>query len=113
MLGQAARHDSPPRHGWQCRRRPPGRVGLPGWVAVDVEDINRAVRATRGVRRRPVGQQADDVRARTPFWKLGDLIYPHLDELAQLESLDNGKPYAVARAADVPLSADMFHYMTG
>ena len=76
-------------------------------------DINRAVPATRGVRRRPVGQQADDVRARTPFWKIGDLIYPHLDELAQLESLDNGKPYAVARAADVPLSADMFHYMTG
>lgn len=113
MLGQAARHDSPPRHGWQCRGRPPGRVGLPGWVAVDVEDINRAVRATRGVRRRPVGQQADDVRARTPFWKIGDLIYPRLDELAQLESLDNGKPYAVARAADVPLSADMFHYMTG
>jgi phenylacetaldehyde dehydrogenase len=60
-----------------------------------------------------VGQQADDVRARTPFWKIGDLIYPRLDELAQLESLDNGKPYAVARAADVPLSADMFHYMTG
>jgi phenylacetaldehyde dehydrogenase len=37
----------------------------------------------------------------------------HLDELAQLESLDNGKPFAVARVADVPLSADMFHYMSG
>ena len=37
----------------------------------------------------------------------------HVDELAEIESLDNGKPRAVARAADVPLAADMFHYMAG
>ena len=37
----------------------------------------------------------------------------HLDELAQLESLDNGKPFAVAQAADVPLAADLFQYMAG
>ena len=29
------------------------------------------------------------------------------------ESLDNGKPFAVAQAADVPLAADLFHYMAG
>ena len=45
--------------------------------------------------------------------RIGDQILAHLDELAQLESLDNGKPFAVARAADVPLAADMFHYMAG
>jgi acyl-CoA reductase-like NAD-dependent aldehyde dehydrogenase len=28
----------------------------------------------------------------------------HADELAKLESLDNGKPYAIAKAADVALS---------
>jgi phenylacetaldehyde dehydrogenase len=47
------------------------------------------------------------------IWRIGDLILEHLDELAQLESLDNGKPFAVARAADVTLAADMFHYMAG
>jgi phenylacetaldehyde dehydrogenase len=47
------------------------------------------------------------------IWKIGDLILDHLEELAQLESLDNGKPISVARVADVPLSADMFHYMAG
>jgi phenylacetaldehyde dehydrogenase len=47
------------------------------------------------------------------LWSIGDLILEHSEELAQIESLDNGKPVAVARAADVPLSADMFHYMTG
>src|SRR5262249_30822661 len=29
------------------------------------------------------------------------------------ESLDNGKPVAVARVADVPLAADLFRYMAG
>ena len=47
------------------------------------------------------------------IWKIGDLILEHADELAQLESLDNGKPFAVARAADIPLAADLFHYMAG
>ena len=30
-----------------------------------------------------------------------------------LETLDNGKPLAVAKAADVALAADLFHYMSG
>ncbi len=37
----------------------------------------------------------------------------HLEELAELESIDNGKPLAVARVADVPLAIDMFRYMGG
>jgi len=38
--------------------------------------------------------------------KLADvLIEKHADELAQLEALDNGKPYHVARAADLPLTS--------
>lgn len=40
------------------------------------------------------------------LFKLADLIEQNADELAALESLDNGKPYAVARAADVMLSAN-------
>ena len=47
------------------------------------------------------------------IWRIGDLIEEHADEFAQLESLDNGKPLAVARAADVPLAADLFRYMAG
>jgi phenylacetaldehyde dehydrogenase len=30
-----------------------------------------------------------------------------------LETLDNGKPLAIAKAADVTLAADLFHYMSG
>lgn len=47
------------------------------------------------------------------IWKLGDLLEQNLEEFAELESLDNGKPLTVARAADVPLAVDMFRYMAG
>jgi phenylacetaldehyde dehydrogenase len=47
------------------------------------------------------------------LWKLADLIERDLEELVELESIDNGKPYAVARVADLPLAVDMFRYMGG
>ena len=47
------------------------------------------------------------------IWKLADLIEAKTEEFAQLESLDNGKPLAVARAADVPLTVDHFRYYAG
>ncbi len=47
------------------------------------------------------------------IWRVGELIEEHADEFATLEALDNGKPFEVARQADVPLSADLFRYMAG
>jgi phenylacetaldehyde dehydrogenase len=79
----------------------------------EAEDINRAVKAARrAFDQGPWGRMTTSERGRI-IWRIGDLILEHLDELAQLESLDNGKPFAVARAADVPLAADLFHYMAG
>ncbi len=76
----------------------------------DAEDINRAVRAARAAFDGPWSQMTPSDRGRI-IWRIGDLILEHAEELAQLESLDNGKPYAVALGADVPLAADLFHYM--
>ena len=77
------------------------------------EDIDRAVRAARrAFEEGPWGRMTPSERGRI-IWRIGDLILAHTDELAQLESLDNGKPFAVAQAADVPMSADLFHYMAG
>jgi phenylacetaldehyde dehydrogenase len=77
------------------------------------EDIDRAVRAARAAfDEGPWGRITPSERGRI-VWKIGDLILDHLEEFAQLESLDNGKPLTVARAADVPLAADLFHYMAG
>ena len=77
------------------------------------EDIDRAVRAARrAFEDGPWSRMTPSERGRI-IWRIGDLILQHADELAQLESLDNGKPFAVAQAADVPLAADLFHYMAG
>ena len=79
----------------------------------DAADIDDAVRAARrALEQGPWGRLTPSARGRIVH-KIGDVIYDHLDELAQLESLDNGKPFSVARVADVPLSADIFHYMSG
>ncbi len=79
----------------------------------DAEDIDRAVKAARkAFDEGPWSRMTPSERGRI-VWKIGDLILAHVDELAQLESLDNGKPFVVAQAADVPLAADLFHYMAG
>ena len=79
----------------------------------DQEDVNRAVKVARtAFDSGPWGKITPSERGRM-IWKLGDLIEKHLEEFAQLESLDNGKPLTVARVADVPLAADMFRYMAG
>jgi phenylacetaldehyde dehydrogenase len=79
----------------------------------DTEDIDRAVKAARkAFDDGPWGRITPSERGRI-IWRIGDLILEHAEELAQLESLDNGKPYAVALGADVPLAADLFHYMAG
>jgi len=77
------------------------------------EDVDRAVRAARAAfddgpwtRMRPAE------RARL-LWRLGDLILEHADELAHLETLDNGKPIFESRQIDVPMVAGCFHYFSG
>ena len=79
----------------------------------DREDINLAVRAARkAFDQGPWRKMTPSERGRL-IWKLGDLIEAHLEEFAYLEALDNGKPLTVARAADVPLAAELFRYMAG
>jgi phenylacetaldehyde dehydrogenase len=82
-------------------------------AAGGAEDIDRAVTAARAAfEDGPWSRMTPSDRGRI-VWRVGDLILEHLEELAQLESLDNGKPLTIARAADVPLAADLFHYMAG
>jgi phenylacetaldehyde dehydrogenase len=79
----------------------------------DKEDISRAVAAARrAFDSGPWRRMTPSERGKL-LWRIGDLVLEHADEFAELESLDNGKPRAVARVADVPLAADLFHYMAG
>ncbi len=47
------------------------------------------------------------------MYRLADLIEEEIDELAALESLDNGKPVKDARTADLPLVIDCLRYYAG
>ncbi len=77
------------------------------------EDIERAVQAARrAFDSGPWHTMAPSMRGRL-LNKLADLLEQNSEEFAQLESLDNGKPLTVARAADIPLAIDMFRYMAG
>jgi phenylacetaldehyde dehydrogenase len=76
-------------------------------------DVDLAVSAARqAFDKGPWASMSPSARGKI-LWKIGDLILENLEELAQLEALNNGKPIGVARAADVPLAADLFHYMAG
>ena len=82
-------------------------------AAGDKADIDDAVRAARkAFESGPWSKMTPSERGRL-LWKLADLIEEHTNELAEIETLDNGKPVAVARAADVPLGVDLFRYMAG
>ncbi len=79
----------------------------------EAEDVNRAVTAARrAFDEGPWPRMSPSERGRV-LWKIADLVEEHLEEFAELESLDNGKPFSVARVADVPLTVDMFRYMSG
>jgi phenylacetaldehyde dehydrogenase len=79
----------------------------------DKADIDLGVRAARrAFESGPWSKMSASERGRI-IWKIGDLLQENLEEFAELETLDNGKPLSVARVADVPLAADLFHYMAG
>jgi len=79
----------------------------------DRADIDAAVKAARkAFDSGPWPRMTSSERGKL-IWKLAELVEEHTEELATLETLDNGKALAVARAADVPLAADMFRYMAG
>jgi phenylacetaldehyde dehydrogenase len=78
------------------------------------EDIDRAVGAARRAFAddSPWRQMNASDRGRL-IWRIAELIEENGDELATLEALDNGKPFEVARAVDIPLAADALRFMAG
>src|SRR5580700_10421415 len=79
----------------------------------DRADIDRAVAAARkAFETGPWPDMSPAERGRL-LWKLSDLIEQHHQELAELETLDNGKPLLFSRIVDVPTARDVFRYMAG
>ncbi|QJW94498.1 aldehyde dehydrogenase family protein [Frigoriglobus tundricola] len=79
----------------------------------DKADIDLAVRAARAAfEDGPWARMTSADRGRL-LNKLADAVEDHRDELAALESLDNGKPIADSLAADLPLTSACYRYYAG
>ena len=76
-------------------------------------DVDKAVSAARrAFDQGPWGKMRPAERQRL-LLKLADLIEANAQSLAEVESLDNGKSAAIARAVDVAVAIDTFRYMAG
>jgi aldehyde dehydrogenase (NAD+) len=79
----------------------------------DKADVDLAVKAARRAFEAGPWKTMDARQRGRLINKLADLMEKHFDELALLETLDNGKPINDSRAADVPLAIDCFRYYAG
>ncbi|MDG4849885.1 aldehyde dehydrogenase family protein [Peribacillus frigoritolerans] len=77
------------------------------------EDVDKAVKAARtAFDKGPWKKMSASERSRL-IYKLADLMEEHKEALAQLDTLDNGKPIGETTNADVPLAIDHFRYYAG
>ena len=73
----------------------------------DKADVDEAVKAARrAFESGPWSKTSPQDRCKL-MWKLADLLESHADEIAELESLDNGKPIRDARNVDLPGSYEI------
>jgi aldehyde dehydrogenase (NAD+) len=78
-----------------------------------VADVDKAVRAARmAFEQGPWRKTSASERGRL-LYRLADLIEANTDELAKLETLDNGKPVARAKAIDVAKAIACYRYFGG
>jgi aldehyde dehydrogenase (NAD+) len=79
----------------------------------DAADVELAVKAARDAFENGPWRTRDARDRGRLMHKLADLIEDEIDELAMLESLDNGKPIREARHGDLPLVIDCLRYYAG
>jgi aldehyde dehydrogenase (NAD+) len=79
----------------------------------DSADVEKAVKAARAAFERGAWRKMPASQRGLLLHRLADLIEQNADELATLESLDNGKPFAIAKAVDVAATVGCFRYFAG
>ncbi len=79
----------------------------------DAADVDRAVLAARAAfETGPWASMAPADRGKL-LWKIAELVEKNIDELARLETLDNGKPIFESRYVDLPFVVEVFQYYAG
>ncbi|CAD5169927.1 aldehyde dehydrogenase family 2 member B7, mitochondrial-like [Musa acuminata AAA Group] len=79
----------------------------------DVEDVNRAVVAARKAFDEGPWPKMTGYQRSCILYRFADLIEKHNDEIAALETWDNGKPYEQAAKAEIPTLARLMRYYAG
>ena len=79
----------------------------------EASDVDAAVAAARRAFTDPVWRELSPRDRAALLFRLADLLDAHADELARLETLDQGQPLGVSRQVSVPVAADHFRYYAG
>ncbi|WP_199554238.1 aldehyde dehydrogenase family protein [Sandaracinobacteroides hominis] len=74
-------------------------------------DIDAAVEAA--ARAQPGWAATFPVERARILWRIADLIEANIDELAELETLDQGKPLFIGRWAEIPGAVNQFRFFAG
>ncbi len=82
-------------------------------AAADEADVDRAVDAARSALASKEWGRINPHRRAEILWKLADLIEANADELAEIETRDNGKPIFESRQVDLPSVVENFRYYAG
>jgi acyl-CoA reductase-like NAD-dependent aldehyde dehydrogenase len=78
-----------------------------------LEDVERAVGAARRAFESGPWPSLTPAERQRMIWRIGEGIMARADQFAQLETIDNGKSVAVAKAVDVTWAAEIFFYYAG
>ncbi len=79
----------------------------------DAADVDDAVKAARKAFESGPWARMDARDRGRLMYRLADAIEEQIDELAALETLDNGKPLSESRSGDLPLVIDCLRYYAG
>lgn len=83
---------------------------IPKGIATDVD---RAVSAARKAFDDSQWSKMRPAERQKLLWRLADLMEQNIEELAELESIDNGKSVVVAQHVDITVAIDFLRYMAG
>ena len=82
-------------------------------VSGNAADVDRAVQSARSAFRSPGWRRMDPHKRARLLWTLADLLEANADEIAEMETRDNGKPYFESRKVDMPSIVENFRYFAG
>ncbi|MFH8986306.1 aldehyde dehydrogenase family protein [Streptomyces varsoviensis] len=92
----------------------PASGAVTGWVAEAGEaDVDAAVTAARVALTDPAWAGISAAERARLLWRTAELIEEHAQELAELETRDQGQPIGVARGVSVAGAAEHFRYYAG